>query len=531
MVSESLEQNRSIKKILVLGGGSAGFLAAMALKRHLPDSEIVVVRSTKLGVIGVGEGTIFSVVSFLHNFLGLDSRTFLNRTKASLKLGIKFLWGKSPYFSFPFSTQFNASVEDLPLPRGYYSFEDPRFASVAGALIAHDKACTVRGNQPQFTRNFAYHLENRTFVSHLEELADEFGIEKIDEMVVDVEQDDNGIRSIKLSDGRILAADLFIDCSGFQSLLLGKALQEPFQDFDKALFCDRAIVGGWERTDESYHPYTTAETMDAGWCWRIDHDDLINRGYVFSSRFISDGDAEQEYRTKNPKIKSSHLIKYRPGIYRRTWVKNVIAIGNAAGFVEPLEATAIAVICDSLVHVVRALKSSDMQPSDTQRQIYNRVQAANWEIIRDFLATHYRFNERLNTPFWQASRADVELGSAQEIVDLYREVGPDLSLLNAERKRDFFGLDGYLCLLVGQQVPFKRQPKISATEKNRWRVFRQSLDDAARCGMDSSSYLKILRERGFDIRRGQINSPDEAATNRPRPIPRMNDDQGELRWQ
>src|SRR5690606_13296003 len=123
------------------------------------------------------------------------------------------------------------------------------------------------------------------------------------------------------------------------SELIGQVLNEPFVSFSNALFCESAVVGGWERTDDPYHPYTTAETMNAGWCWRIDHDDLINRGYVFSSKFISDDEAVDEFKKKNPLANVAKVIRFRSGTFRRSWVKNVVAVGNAVGFVEPLEST------------------------------------------------------------------------------------------------------------------------------------------------------------------------------------------------
>ena len=157
---------------------------------------------------------------------------------------------------------------------------------------------------------------------------------------------EGGIAAVHLEDGRRLAADFFIDASGFRSELLGRALEEPFVSFDRSLFCDRAVVGGWERTDEPILPYTTAETMDAGWAWQIEHEHHVNRGYVYSSQAISDDEAAAEFLRKNPKApQSPRVVKFRSGRYRRQWVDNVVAIGNAGGFVEPLEATALMIVC------------------------------------------------------------------------------------------------------------------------------------------------------------------------------------------
>src|SRR5205085_6173192 len=133
--------------------------------------------------------------------------------------------------------------------------------------------------------------------------------------------------------GAVASADLYIDCSGFRSLLLGQTLKEPFVSYKSTLFCSRAVISEWNRTDEPIQPYTTCETMECGWCWRIDHENFISRGYVYSPEFISDSDAEAEFRRKNPRVESTRIVKFVSGRYERCWVKNVIAMGNSAGFV------------------------------------------------------------------------------------------------------------------------------------------------------------------------------------------------------
>ncbi len=186
-------------------------------------------------------------------------------------------------------------------------------------------------------------------------------------------------------------------------------------------------------------------------------------------------------------------MKFRAGVRRRTWVKNVVALGNSAGFVEPLEATAIGMICDGSVSLVRALKSTGGILADAPRDAYNRLQTTNWEIIRDFLAIHYKFNRRLETPFWHACVNDTPLGGAQKYVDYYQEVGPDFSLLHTDLKRDFFSAEGYLSMLLGQQVPYRRQIEFSVKEKHTWKLARDGLKDAMFNAMDMNEYLAHVR--------------------------------------
>ncbi len=492
-----------VKRVLVLGGGSAGFLAAAALKIKCPELDVVVLRSLKMGVIGVGEGTIPSVVHFLHRYLGIDSTEFHQEVHPAIKLGIQYLWGPRPRFHYTFSAQLSSPHPELPLARGYYCQDNFDYADLNSALMATGKVCLRRPDgHPRFNPNFAYHLENKRFVGYLESLADKLKISKIDDILVGVDQDEHGIIGLRLDSGQTEKADLYVDCSGFQSELLGKALAEPFVSFEDALYCNRAIVGGWARTDEPYYPFTTAETMTSGWCWQIEHDDLVNRGYVYSPDFISDEEAEREFRDKNPKITRTHIVRFKAGVYRRTWVKNVVAIGNAAGFVEPLEATAIGIICDAAFHLCTAIRTANYFVGQMQREIFNRVTYDNWIIVRDFLAIHYRFNSRLQTPFWKACQESVPVGTADEIVNLYRDVGPDLSLLASELKRNFFTAEGYLAMLVGQKVPYRDSDRVPNGQARIWDRFRSRLHQLASNGMDMSEYLEYLRTHGNNFGEG-----------------------------
>jgi tryptophan halogenase len=287
-----------IQRILILGGGSAGFLAAISLKLKIPDLQVTVVRSKSMGVIGVGEATTFAFPNYLHGRLKIDPGEFHRRAQPTWKLGIRFLnWSPRSHFDYTFRPQFTSRWESLPRPNGYYCFDDIEYADLFPALMSHDKAF-VRNKfgGPHIGTDVAYHIENKTFVAYLEDHASRMGIAIQDDMVERAQQDEHGVAGLLLQSGRIETADLYIDCSGFASLLLSKALQEPFLSFKPTLFNDRAVWGGWERTDEPIRPYTTAEAMNAGWCWRIDHEFLINRGYVYFNAFLSDEDAEQEFR-------------------------------------------------------------------------------------------------------------------------------------------------------------------------------------------------------------------------------------------
>ena len=247
-----------------------------------------------------------------------------------------------------------------------------------------------------------------------------------DETVQEAPLDDQGVAGLRLASGELLTADLYIDCSGFRSALLARALAEPYISFESTLFCDRAVAGGWDRTDEPIKPYTTAETMDCGWCWQIEHEDRVHRGYVYASDFISDDDAEREFRAKNPRVRATRIVKFPSGRYRNSWVKNVVAVGNASGFVEPLESTSLMVIGYECRLLASLLADCDRDPGPASVDVYNYEVGRTWDTIRQFLAIHYRFNSRLDTPFWRACRADVDLAGARPLVEYYQENGPSL---------------------------------------------------------------------------------------------------------
>jgi tryptophan 7-halogenase len=279
---------------------------------------------------------------------------------------------------------------------------------------------------------------------------------------------------------------------------LSKTLHEPYISFKPTLFNDRAIWGGWERTDEPIKPYTTAEAMDAGWCWRIDHEFVINRGYVYCSAFISDDDAEKEFRAKNPKVQTTRPIKFMSGRHERAWVQNVVAIGNAGGFVEPLESTSLGVICDQSDTLVHSLIECDRQPTPTIIRHYNKHFAMKWDNIRGFLAVHFKFNTGMDTPYWRECRAKCDLAQAAEVVEYYRENGPGTfhhtTLLN---RLSQFGLEGYWTMLIGQKVPYQRPYVPSPQERETWRRIQQAFKTKAEAGVGVKEALTLVRSLDF----------------------------------
>ena len=484
--------------ILVLGGGSAGLVAAITLKRILADVTIRLVRSREIGIIGVGEGTTPFFPKHLHTFLGLPPKDFYQRAQPTWKLGIRFLWGARGEFNYTFDNQLDWRWNDLARNNGFYCEEDVSDAGLFSALMKRNKAFPLgAGGKPEvpFTSN-AYHIENVKLVNYLEWQAARLGVEITDGTVRAAGCDGENITHLDLESGERIEADLFVDASGFHAKLIGETLKEPFIDYSDTLFCDRAVIGPRLRErNEPIRPYTTAETMNHGWCWRIDHENHINRGYVYSSAFVSDVEAEAEFRRKNPRVRDVRVVRFRSGRYRRAWVGNVVAVGNASGFVEPLEATALMVLCNQCATLVKGIVDCLGDPSPTLIKLYNEFLGRHWDETRDFLALHYRFNTMLDTPFWQHCRADTPLHNVQPLVDFYSENGPSLlAKSNLVWDGSVYGIEGYYSLLVGMKVPHRKTYEVPPDERERWEAHRADFVRRAEHGITVSEGLALLRD-------------------------------------
>ena len=498
-----------VNTILVLGGGSAGFLTAVTLKRRLPMLDVCVLRSPDIGIIGVGEGTTVAVPDHLHGYLGLDPNPFHREAEPIWKLGLRFLWGRRPHFDYSFTPSLDTRYPGLPKPTGYLVDGDMTDYSPHSALMGRGRAFR-RGPDggPVIDGGFAYHLENVTFVGWLERTADRVGVRVVDGTVVDVQRADHGVAGVTLADGRRLSADLFVDASGFRSVLMRGAMHEPVVDYASTLWCDRAVIGGWDRRPaEPINPYTLVETMDAGWAWQIDHERRVNRGYVYCSGYLSDAAAEAEFRRKNPAVIDARVIRFTSGRCQRAWVGNVVAIGNAFGFVEPLEATSLGMICTTARNLAELLLDGDRVMRESHRAVFNVTHAGAFDATRWFLGIHYRFNDRLDTPFWRACRgegghAGVNVSGVQPLLDYYADNGPSGMFRTVHlTPHDPFGAEGYLVLLVGQRVPYRRTYQPSEADRVAWQALRARFAAAAERAVPVEEALRRIKNPAFGWRR------------------------------
>lgn len=483
-----------VNKVVVVGGGSAGFMAALALKVKMKDLKVVVIRSPEISIIGVGEGSTAPLTTFLHGFLLADVKTLLRMAQPSWKLGIKFKWGSRPHFYYPFGPQLDFRPSGLSRNIAFYCDAEMENGTVDMSMMAQDKVFP-RGadGKPQLHFNMAYHIENEKFVTYLEAFARNVGVEILDDTIRQVRENEAGVAGLELASGRTEAADLYIDCSGFRSLLLSQTFKEPFVSYKSSLFCERAVVGGWDRTTEPIHPYTTSEQMEAGWCWQIEHPTRINRGYVYCPDFISDEQAEQEFRAKNPKVGPTRLVKFVSGRYERCWVKNVVAIGNSSGFVEPLEATALAVIAVRSQLLSEILMECNRDVPAFQIDLYNKHHVRIWDSIRRFLAIHYKFNVYPTTTFWRRCQNETDLAGAEPFVEYYQRFGPSALwspvLLDP---LDPFGASGYLTVMVGQKAPYDARYAPPPAEWGAWDEIRRRNVEVAASAMTIPQVLRSM---------------------------------------
>lgn len=489
-----------IQKVVVLGSGSAGLLAALSFKRRLPQLEVEIVHDPATGVIGVGEGTTPIFVYHLFDFLGIKRKRFFEIARPTWKLGVRFLWGPRGTFHYTFDEQLDAQFTGLKMPNGFFCDDNFEDVSLPAALMRAGKVFTRQADRTPDIRNWhAYHIENANLVELLESEALASGVRTTEGRFAGVERGEGGLRAILLEDGRRVEGDFFIDASGFSGGLIERELGEPLESFGKTLFCDRAVVGGWERDAEPLLPYTTAETMESGWCWQIEHEHVINRGYVYCSEMTSDDDAVAEFRRKNPKVpESPRVLSFRSGYRRRHWMDNVVAIGNAAGFVEPLEASALMLVCNQCIQLLGFIQRSMLEPTPSVRKLYNRTRNEEAEVIRDFLGLHYKLNTAVDSPFWRRCREETDLYGIGELLEFYEENGPSgfARRLIPQATNDY-GIEGFLVMLVGNKAPYRKHYQPSAKEMRVWNDQRALFAREARKGIDMNEALSFVRHPGW----------------------------------
>jgi tryptophan 7-halogenase len=417
--------------IVIAGGGTAGWVAAATFARFLGNrATITLVESDEIGTVGVGEATIPQIHNLV-NGLGLDQVEFLRATNATFKLGIEFDgWNgdKSNYIhSFGYTgrgvglipfRQLWLRGRGLGVAGDYcdYSF------NIAAARLGRMATNAGSGTVPDLA--YAYHFDASLFAKMLRGYAEERGVRRIEGMIQDVERngESGDVAALLLNGERRVAGNLFIDCTGFRSVLLGKTLGVSYIDWTQWLPCDSALAAPCQSSD-AFRPYTQAMARKAGWQWRIPLQHRTGNGHVYCSKFLSDDEATAILldNLDGEPLADPRPIRFTSGCRETFWSHNVIALGLAAGFMEPLESTSIHLVQSALARLLNLLPGN-LEESDKARDNFNRLSEIEWVRVRDFIVLHYFANDR-DGEFWEACRNMGPPDSLLGKIELFREAG------------------------------------------------------------------------------------------------------------
>ncbi|MDR7267823.1 tryptophan halogenase [Pelomonas saccharophila] len=395
---------QKVDRIVVVGGGSAGWMVAAALVTGLKGRAAVeVVESEDIGIVGVGEATFPSIRSY-NQLIGIDERDFMRATNGTYKLGIRFCdWltvGQDYFHTFGhFGNLFGSQT--LWAQHRRMGLTEPLGVQCVPTVMAMKGRFVLPSEQAQF--KYAYHFDAIQYAAFLRKLAMQRGARHTQGRITEVSRRaDGGVAAVQLEDGRRIEGDLFVDCSGFRSLLLGQALEEPFVDFSHWLPVDGAWACPTERVGEELAPYTQATALEGGWAWRIPLQNRTGHGHVFASRFIDPDRAREQLlaRLDGKPLGEPRLLRFTTGHRERFWVHNVVAIGLSSGFLEPLESTSIYLIQDGIARLMTLLTAG--RPVDeNDRALFNDGAARRFARIRDFIILHYCLTRRRDSELWR----------------------------------------------------------------------------------------------------------------------------------
>lgn len=447
-----------IQQILIVGGGTAGWMTAAALSRMLAGQAVAIklIESEEIGTVGVGEATV-PHIRFFNAKLGFDEADFMRRTKATFKLGIEFRnWSRrGDSYIHPFGV-FGEELDGVPFHHYWvrmrqagdtHSIENYSVPILA-ARMDHFAHPAQNPHTLQSTYSYAYQFDASLYAAYLRSYAEARGVKRIEGKIVDVARDgDTGfVTAVTLDSGERVRAELFIDCSGFRGLLIEQTLKCGYDNWSHWLPCDRAAAVPCA-TAGPLTPYTRATAQEAGWIWRIPLQHRVGNGYVYCSEHLSDDAAIGTLlaQLESPPLSDPKIIKFTTGKRRTQWAKNVVAIGLSAGFLEPLESTSIHLIQVAIGHLLELLPTRGWDPMCATE--YNRRMDLEYERVRDFLILHYHATERSDTAFWNHCRTMAIPDSLIHKMELFRTRG------NVVNYRDGMFLDAsWIAVYLGQNI-------------------------------------------------------------------------------
>lgn len=447
-----------VKSIVIVGGGSAGWMTAAALSSMLPSHavQISLIESDQIGTIGVGEATIPDVINF-NALLGIPEQDFLKATNGTFKLGIEFKnWGQlgDSYFH-PFGTH-GVDMNGIDFHQFWLRYLEDNPDSVIEdfslcAVGAKSDKFILPENDPRSVLSqirYAYHFDATAYAKFLRVYAEQRGVRRIEGKVVDVKQvaETGFISGVELESGATISGDLFFDCTGFRALLMQQTLGIGFKDWAHWLPCDTAQTVACERNG-TLLPYTISTAKSAGWQWRIPTQHRTGNGHIYSSSMMSD-DAAIESLLEDldgAALSDPRRIKFRTGHRAKFWEKNCIAVGLSGGFLEPLESTSLFLIQEGISKFISLFPSAHMPSTVTDE--YNRQLEKKFEQVRDFIILHYKATQRDDSEFWNYCRTMDIPDSLHNKIELFKEAGRVFRY-----EDELFSKTSWIAVLLGQNV-------------------------------------------------------------------------------
>lgn len=444
-----------IRDIVIVGGGTAGWMSAASLIRKFGSNRytrITLIESAEVGSVGVGEATVPAMRSYLSN-LGVNEVDFVRRTDATFKLAIGFEgWaGEGTHFYHPFA-EHGVPVLGVPFQAIWTRLAKAGRAKpidaycIASQLAEHARfAVPLKNDDGTYLFNYAFHFDAVLAAKYLKSWSITGGVKHIEGRITAVSQhaDSGDVKGVTLESGREIEGDFFIDCSGFQGLLIEKTLKTGYERWSAWLPCNRAVVIP-SRTVEAPASFTRSQACRAGWQWRIPLQNRIGNGYVYCSDFIEDAQAASELaeNLNGPAMADPRIIPFETGMRKDVWNKNVYAIGLSSGFLEPLESTSIYVVQNAIDRLIRYFPSR--VPNPALRAEVNRRNREHQEHLRDFIVLHYALNKRIGQPFWDQCRHMTLPDSLQAQIELFEQTGTV-----RVRANDFFRASSWLAMFSG----------------------------------------------------------------------------------
>lgn len=447
-----------VRTIAIIGGGSAGWMAAALLSRLLrPDYEITLIESDEIGTVGVGEATIPPIKQF-NALLGIDEGDFIRATQGSFKLGIEFCdWGRiGDRYMHAFGPigqmsgtlrchQYWLRMRGLADVGALENYCINSVAAYHGRFMRGDK---TRPNSPLSEITYAYHFDAALYARYLRSYSERRGVRRVEGRIVDtrLRGDDGFIESVVLDRGEEIAADFFIDCSGFRALLIGGALGVGFESWSRWLPCDRALAVPCS-PGAHITPYTRSTAHAAGWQWRIPLQHRTGNGLVYASNALSDDQASMLLlaRLDGEPAAVPRPIRFEPGRRKQAWAKNCVAIGLAGGFLEPLESTSLHMVQSALIRLIGLFPDRHFDPADIDE--YNRQTQFEYERVRDFVILHYKAVERDDSEFWRHCSAMDVPDTLAEKLRVFASRGRVFRVAD-----ELFAEESWIQVLIGQHV-------------------------------------------------------------------------------